>query len=196
MAIGRGPTHEDVTAAEEAICRVGMERLKNRPLDELSGGERQLVLIARALGQETPIICLDEPTDGLDLGNQAKVLTTVRDLAGLGRTILMTTHMPEHAFLLGARVMAIKRGAVLASGLAEQVCTELLLEELYDAPMQLLRSDGPEPVVACVPRLRAAASNGALWMKENEMKFTSPKYDKEQRDVRSFAGRGPDGNSD
>lgn len=153
LTIGKSPARHDLAAAEEAIRRVGMERFKDRPLDELSGGERQLILIARALAQETQIICLDEPTASLDLGNQARVLQMVRDLAGLGRTILMTTHLPEHAFLLQARVLAIKAGSVLATGTAAQVCSELLLEELYDAPMQILRNDGPQQVAACVPRL-------------------------------------------
>jgi iron complex transport system ATP-binding protein len=153
IAIGKSPGRTDLAAAESAMCRVGMERFKNRPLDELSGGERQLILIARALAQETPIIFLDEPTASLDLGNQAKVLQMVLDLAGLGRTVLMTTHLPEHAFLLGARVAAIKAGSVVAAGTAAEVCSESLLEHLYGAPMQLLRNDGPQQVAACVPRL-------------------------------------------
>lgn len=154
IPFGREPTQSDREAVEKALQRVGLEGLQDRSVDELSGGERQLVLVARALAQDTPIILLDEPTGGLDLGNQGRVLRVIRDLAQLGRSVLMTTHLPEHAFLLGARVLLLKQGAVIASGSPSQTCTQVILSDLYDANLRVLLDDQEHSgLAACVPQL-------------------------------------------
>jgi iron complex transport system ATP-binding protein len=105
------PGTRDLALAEASLDRLGIGHLAARPVTELSGGERQLVLIARALAQEAGCLVLDEPTASLDFGNQARVLGELRDLAardGLG--VLMTTHHPDHALLVGDQAMLLHDG--------------------------------------------------------------------------------------
>jgi iron complex transport system ATP-binding protein len=107
------PGARDRAVAETALDRLGIAHLADRPVTELSGGERQLVLIARALAQEAGCLVLDEPTASLDFGNQALVLRQLRLLAtrdGLG--VLMTTHHPDHALLLADAAMMLHAGAL------------------------------------------------------------------------------------
>lgn len=155
LAIGASPAKGDRQAVEEALATVGIVGLRDRSFTELSGGERQLALLARALAQDAPIILLDEPTSSLDLGNQGRVLRIVRDLAGRGRSILMTSHLPEHAFLLGGKVAMMQRGSIIAAGDPAAICTEALLSDLYQAPIRLLTGDtkGGGALAACVPSI-------------------------------------------
>jgi iron complex transport system ATP-binding protein len=107
------PGARDQAVAEAALARLGIAHLGNRPVTELSGGERQLVLIARALAQEAACLVLDEPTASLDFGNQALVLRQVRALAAReGLAVLMTTHHPDHAFLVGDSAMMLAGGTL------------------------------------------------------------------------------------
>lgn len=102
------PGARDLALAEAALARLSVGHLAARPVTELSGGERQLVLIARALVQEARALILDEPTASLDFGNQARVLEEVRALAVRdGLAVLMTTHQPDHALLVADRVMLL-----------------------------------------------------------------------------------------
>lgn len=108
------PGARDLALAEAALDRLGIAHLAARAMTELSGGERQLVLIARALAQDAACLVLDEPTASLDFGNQARVLREVRELAardGLG--VLMTTHHPDHALLVGDSAMLPHGGALI-----------------------------------------------------------------------------------
>lgn len=107
------PGARDQAVAVAALERLGIAHLAERPVTELSGGERQLVLVARALAQEAGCLVLDEPTASLDFGNQALVLRQLRTLAardGLG--VLMTTHHPDHALLLADAAMMLHAGAL------------------------------------------------------------------------------------
>lgn len=154
MPLGADPTTQDWTATDHATDRAGILELRDRRVDSLSGGEQQLALLARALAQDTPVVLLDEPTGSLDLGNQAQVLRIIQGLAAEGRSVLMTTHLPEQAFLLRTRALLLKQGAVAASGPASAVCTEAALSDLYGAPVRLLLHDGiAGPVAACLPEL-------------------------------------------
>ena len=102
------PGARDRAAAEAALDRLGIAHLADRPVTELSGGERQLVLIARALAQEARCLVMDEPTASLDFGNQALVLRQVRALAARdGFAVLMTTHHPDHALLVADEAMLL-----------------------------------------------------------------------------------------
>jgi len=145
------PGHHDERLAHEALSRVGIAHLAARPFNRVSGGERQLALIARALAQQPRLFLMDEPTASLDLGNQARVLRTIRDLAADGMTVLVTTHQPEHALLLGARVVAISGGRIAAAGPAIDVLQPEVLARLYGTTIDVVSHCGNP--VACVPRL-------------------------------------------
>lgn len=108
------PGRRDHEAAETALARLGILRLADRSVMALSGGERQLVLIARALAQEAACLVMDEPTASLDWGNQALVLDQVRALAAGGLAVLLTTHHPDHAFAVADDVAILMRDGTLA----------------------------------------------------------------------------------
>ncbi len=148
------PTGRDVDAAGEALERLTIGQLADRAYTELSGGERQLVLIARALAQEPEILIMDEPTSNLDFGNQLMVLEHIRSLArdeGLG--VLMTTHDPNHALVYGTKAVAIDRKGAFAVGAPETVVTEAYLKATYGVASRMLRlaaGDGGAAMV-CLP---------------------------------------------
>jgi iron complex transport system ATP-binding protein len=126
------PGEHDRVLAEAALERVGLSHLKERPYTRLSGGERQLVLLARTLVQEPEVILLDEPTTHLDVRNQVRTLGIVRALAEDGMTMIMTTHDPNHAFWVGGRAALMKEGGFIAVGPTASVMTEETLRETYD----------------------------------------------------------------
>ena len=105
----------------------------------ISGGERQLVLLARALAQEPQFIVLDEPTASLDFGNQGKVLREMRALASAGPRVLFTTHDPNHALRAADRAFLMRDGTRLAEGAVRDVLTRAHLEALYGAPVDELQ---------------------------------------------------------
>ena len=125
------PSSEDYRAAEEALEMVGMLGKKELPYTELSGGERQLVLIARAIAQGSDYLVMDEPTSNLDFGNRIRVLDQVRRLAREDRGILMTTHDPDHAFSTADRVTVIRGPGDAVSGRTSEVLTVGLMNEIY-----------------------------------------------------------------
>jgi iron complex transport system ATP-binding protein len=137
---------------EEALGRLGITNLRNRGYTQISGGERQLVLIARALAQQTRVLILDEPTANLDFGNQIRVLTQIRSLVKEGYTIIQSTHNPEQTFMFSDRVLALYDGRVLASGAPSDIVTEELMRKLYgvDIKVQSLFQDKAR---ACVPAI-------------------------------------------
>lgn len=126
------PGARDHALAEAALDRVGLLNLKDRPYTRLSGGERQLVLLARTLVQEPDVILLDEPTAHLDVRNQALTLRMVRALATDGMTMIMTTHDPNHALWFGGRAALMKDGSFVDVGPASDVLTEAALTATYD----------------------------------------------------------------
>jgi iron complex transport system ATP-binding protein len=126
------PGEHERVLADAALERVGVSHLKDRPYTRLSGGERQLVLLARILVQEPEVILLDEPTAHLDVRNQVLTLRIVRTLAKTGMTMIMTTHDPNHALWFGGSAALIKNGRFLAVGPAAEVMTEARLTETYD----------------------------------------------------------------
>lgn len=137
-----GPSMNDHAVAARALERFGIFALRERPYTEISGGERQLVLLARALAQEPRFIVLDEPTASLDFGNQGKVMQEIRALAGSGLGVLFTTHDPNHALRAADRAFLLRKGEKLAEGPVGQVLTGDNLERLYGAPVQQLSDTG------------------------------------------------------
>jgi iron complex transport system ATP-binding protein len=126
------PGSRDRALADQALERVGMLHLGDRPYTRVSGGERQLVLLARILVQEPDVILLDEPTAHLDLRNQVLTLRMVRSLAADGMTMIMTTHDPNHALWFGGRAALMKDGRFIAVGPAREVMTDATLTSTYD----------------------------------------------------------------
>ena len=123
---------KDYETAEEALCLMGIGHLKDEPYTEISGGERQLVLIARAIAQESDYLIMDEPTSNLDFGNRIRVLRRVKQLAESGKGIIMTTHDPDHAFAVSSKVTVIRGDGSFLSGLTDEILTCELMDEIYD----------------------------------------------------------------
>jgi iron complex transport system ATP-binding protein len=134
------PSAQDRAATRAAIDRMGIAHLAARPATLVSGGERQLALIARALAQEARHVVLDEPTASLDFGNQGKVMREIRRLADLGLGVLFTTHDPNHASRHADQALLIRQGRMLACGPVAEVITQPWLQQLYGAPIEHIRS--------------------------------------------------------
>ena len=130
------PSAHDHEVAAGALERFGIGRLSQRPYTQISGGERQLVLLARALAQEPQFIVLDEPTASLDFGNQGKVMSEIRALAASGHGVLFTTHDPNHARRAADRAFLLRDGTQLAEGPVREVLNKAQLEALYGAPVE------------------------------------------------------------
>lgn len=129
---------EDKRIAYEAMELLGLLDLADSTFTQLSGGQQQLVLIARALAQEPDILIMDEPTASLDFGNQQMVLKRMRKLADSGTSVLMVTHDPDHALYCASRVIAMQKGAVIGDGTPEEVMTSECLRTIYDTDAQIL----------------------------------------------------------
>jgi iron complex transport system ATP-binding protein len=132
------PGKRDIAIAEEALERLDILRMADEFYTEISGGERQLVLIARALAQQPRILVLDEPTSNLDFSNQVRVLRHIKELASSGLGLLMTTHVPDYAFLCASRVALMKRGQILAMNRPKEALTQQSLEEAYGTPLRIV----------------------------------------------------------
>ncbi len=152
------PSATDLTAADEALATVGMTHRAHTSYASLSGGQRQLVLMARALVTEPETIILDEPTSALDLRNQRIVLSVVADLAASGMGVLMTTHDPTHALHVAHQVLVMD--AQIQAGPSAALLTESTLSTLYRTPVRTATvqfAHGDRTVV--VPDLLAAEAS-------------------------------------
>lgn len=155
LGLFAAPGRRDRHIAQSALEQSGIGHLAARPYTEISGGERQMVLITRALVQQARLLVMDEPTSNLDYGNQVRVLRRVRSLAGDGMGILMTTHYPNHALLCADRVAILHDGRVAAVGPPREVITGPLLSAVYrvDTRIHALRDTADESEsLVCVPR--------------------------------------------
>jgi iron complex transport system ATP-binding protein len=142
VALTSSPSKHDETVAHASLERMGIGDLADRPYTELSGGERQLVLIARALAQEPRVLIMDEPSSHLDFGNQSRLLALIADLVReRDLAVLMSSHFPNHAFACASKVALIKDGGMLAIGPPDAVLTESSLEEIYGIPVRILQGD-------------------------------------------------------
>lgn len=125
------PSRHDVGIAEACLARLGLAPLADHVYTRISGGERQLALIARALAQQAPLIVMDEPTASLDFGNQIRVLDEVRALAASGIGVMMATHDPDQAFLCADRVALLHGGKLVADAPPREAITSGTLREVY-----------------------------------------------------------------
>jgi iron complex transport system ATP-binding protein len=144
------PGAADREAAEQAIATLGIESLAGRVVTELSGGERQLAMIARALAQGARALVLDEPTASLDFGNQVRVLREIRRLAAEGYAVVFSTHDPGQAFLAASRVLLLAHGGALRQGAPQEVITPQNLREVYGVEVRVAAVDGAR---VCLPAL-------------------------------------------
>jgi len=148
------PSVRDQRQAEAALDSLGIGHLADRPYPEMSGGERQLALVARALAQEPSILVMDEPTASLDFGNQVRVLSHVQALARRGIAVVLSTHDPDQAFLCADRVALLHDGRLAHLGPTAEVVTPATLRETYGVEVEVvtLTRDG-RTLRVCVPSL-------------------------------------------
>lgn len=132
------PSQADEIIALEAIETVGISHLAYRSATALSGGERQLVLLARALAQQPKLLLLDEPTSHLDLSNKALLIKLLRKLNQQGVSVLFTTHEPEVASQLADHMVLVRKGKVMGAGDAASVFDSETLSALYGVPVKVV----------------------------------------------------------
>ena len=149
------PKKEDVKIARQALDSIGILHLENKDYTEISGGERQMVLIARAIAQNPRFLIMDEPTANLDYGNQVKILEQVKRLSQKGMGVVMTTHSPEHAFLCSTRVALLYRDDIMELGSAEEIICPEKMKKAYGIDVRVLEARDEEGniIKGCVPRL-------------------------------------------
>jgi len=123
--------------AETSLKELGIEHLADKPYTEISGGERQKAVIARAIVSNPRVVLFDEPTAHLDYGSQLLVLRIIKKLSIKGYSIVITTHNPDHAFLLGGKAALIDDNGVLISGKVEEIVTQKNLSSIYQADVRL-----------------------------------------------------------
>lgn len=140
----------DVALAHQSLERLSILHLKDRHYDEISGGERQLTLIARSLAQGARTLIMDEPTNGLDYGNQLRLLHQIADLAKEGFTFVKSTHAPDHALWIASRVLMMKKGAVIAYGKPGDTVDGAAIRELYNIQVEVHSINGGLRI--CVPQ--------------------------------------------
>lgn len=143
------PKDEDVKIADEALRTLGIENLKDKEYTNLSGGERQLVFLARVLCQKPDMLILDEPTSHLDFGNQIRLLEIIDNLAKSGLSIIMSSHFPDHAFLSSTKVAIMKDKRFIDFGTPDEVVTEENLKKAYSIDVKLIELNDERKV--CVP---------------------------------------------
>ena len=131
----QSPTDAQQELTERTLESLGIAHLAERGSQRISGGERQLMLIARALVQDARVLIMDEPTANLDYGNSCRVMERVQQLGRQGYTIIFSTHDPNQAFSYATKVLALKDGGVMASGAPRDVLTEAVLSQLYGIPV-------------------------------------------------------------
>jgi len=147
-------TEHDERIADEALRRIGIEHLADRPCNQLSGGQRQLVLIARAMAQQTPIILLDEPTSALDFSNQITVWESLREIASQGVAILVCCHDPNHILWYCDKVAVMHHGRIAAEGRPADTVTEELLQTIYGSRCVRITANGIDMICPQSPKYR------------------------------------------
>jgi iron complex transport system ATP-binding protein len=136
------PGEGDIQIVEEALEAAGISHLSDKPVSEISGGERQLAHISRVFAQQTQVLLLDEPTAHLDLENQSRILSLLKNMSSQGITTVMTTHDPNAAIFAADHFVLMNRGSVTAQGKLEQVITPENLSNIYQIPIKVEQSNG------------------------------------------------------
>jgi iron complex transport system ATP-binding protein len=134
------PGKKETAVAFEALEQVGMAEMAQRCFLKLSGGEQQLVMIARALAQQTTVLMMDEPTSNLDFGNQIRVMQNIRRLVDHGYTVLMSCHNPQHSLHFSDRILMLCDHEIIAQGLPREVINESLLKRVYGVDVKIFET--------------------------------------------------------
>jgi ABC-type cobalamin/Fe3+-siderophores transport system ATPase subunit len=154
LGVFSSPSRRDRDVAMAAIERMRLAHLADAVYTRISGGERQLTLIARALAQDARVIVMDEPTANLDFGNQVRVLQHIQSLAQSGIGVLLSTHDPDQAFLCADRVAMLHEGRLARLGAPEATITADSLKEIYGVEVVIVRvavaGERERPV--CIPK--------------------------------------------
>ena len=144
------PGKQQKELAEAAMERMGIYHLRSRDCSNISGGERQLALIARAIAQQAKILVMDEPSASLDYGNKLRVMETVKSLTQDGYTVIQSTHDPDQAYLYSDQILALYDGKILACGTPRETISSTLVSALYGVDVEVcsMHRDG---IRVCVP---------------------------------------------
>ena len=146
------PSREQTNAAQRILDELGIGALASRGCMRISGGERQLMLLGRALIQNAHTLIMDEPTASLDYGNSFRVMQRIESLSASGYSVIFSTHEPNQAFRYATKVLALKDGRVLAFGPPGQVLTQTLLRTLYGVPVAVTQVQAGSRVFSvCTP---------------------------------------------
>lgn len=148
LDIFESPSEKDYEIAENSLKSLNIWHMKDKPYTEISGGEQQLVFIARVLAQEPSILILDEPTSHLDFGNQIRTLDIIEKLAKNGLSIIMSSHFPDHAFISANKVAIMKDKKFIDIGHPKKVINEFNMEQTYGINVKIVDVDGRK---ACIP---------------------------------------------
>ncbi|MDR3161989.1 MAG: ABC transporter ATP-binding protein [Spirochaetaceae bacterium] len=162
LVLGRAPhigTFKTPGAGEyrivdEVMAEMNIEYLASKSILRISGGERQQVQIARALVQEPRLILMDEPANHLDYGNQIKILKLIIDLAKRGIAVVLTTHVPDHAMLLGGKTGILDREGYLTTGETEKIITEENLKLIYQTELRMAYMEPVNRMVCAACNIR------------------------------------------
>lgn len=144
------PSEQDRQIVKETMDELGIAYLSDSSVTEISGGERQLAAIARAIVQKPKVIFFDEPTAHLDYGNQIKTLRVINSLQKKGYSIVMTTHTPDHCIMLGGNVAVVSQEGTVIVGKGDELITEELLKKLYNTDLKMVYVEEAKRKV-CVP---------------------------------------------
>ena len=155
ISLGRTPhmgllskmTYEDYQIIEEVSVLLGINEIYEIPFNKLSGGQKQMVAIARSLVQDTPVIIMDEPMSALDIGKQVDLLNVLNELSKEGKTIIITTHNPNHALAVDSDACFLQEGEIAAFGKSSEIIRNELLNKIYGENILLDHGEMADAVV-------------------------------------------------
>lgn len=147
------PGHDDEQLCMDVLKSMNIDHLAGKSYLNISGGERQQVLIARAIAAQPEVVLFDEPTAHLDYGNQHRVLKRVRDMAKEGFSVVITTHNPDHALMLGDKAAIVSKNGTITQGNCDNIITEEKLRDVYGIDLKIKWMEEVNRRVCLVPEL-------------------------------------------